>query len=350
MGGSSSSSVTQKYDTNIVNRSDINVLNQQINDFVANTVVNQAAKCSQSVAQLQTVDLSSMSITGDLTIDSVDQTQSANVTFDCVQVSAFKNDIANGVMDKFTTAIANSYDANVIDKLNAAASTSSSSGFANTAGSTDSSVNVDYKFTSVTDTHKNLQNILKNSIANNLNLNDIQDCVSQVKNDQKIVFAGTTVGGSVKLGAIKQNQAATLMTKCVQQKNIANAITNQIISDTGITVKEESTVKKDTSIDTLAKSEAKNSGLFESVGQGLKSAFEGLGSMFSGLFGGLLSGYIGSILSCCLVICCILSIVFGLKKFMSGPSSTTNPPPQAGGFFSVNDLVGGLVSNKNKFY
>ena len=68
MGGSSSSTVNQKYDTTIVNRSDINVLNKNINNFVADTVVNQASKCSASISQLQSVDLSDMKIAGDLDI------------------------------------------------------------------------------------------------------------------------------------------------------------------------------------------------------------------------------------------------------------------------------------------
>ena len=67
MGSSSSKSTTnQKYETKNVNVNETNVLDKSVNNFVANTVSSQAAACSASISQLQTVDLSNMKIEGDL--------------------------------------------------------------------------------------------------------------------------------------------------------------------------------------------------------------------------------------------------------------------------------------------
>lgn len=319
MGSSHSSSVVnQKYNTTIVNRSDIDLLNKSINDFVANTVVNQASKCSASISQLQTIDLSGMIIGGDLNIGEVDQSQTSAITFDCIQISEFKNDIANGILNKYLDAMKESYSSDVLDKLNASAQSSGKGGFASTGSvSASSKVNVDYKFTNITDTHKNLQNIVQNSITNNMNLNDIQECIATVKTNQQFSLAGSKVGGSVTIGAIRQDQAASLMAKCTQQKNNANKITNQILADAGIQIDETNSTKKSTTIADTTSSTAVNSGFFESLGDGIKSALQGVGDMVGAIFGGLLTGPALSIFVCCIVCLCILALLFGVSKLFS---------------------------------
>lgn len=311
MGSSSSSTINQKYDTTIVNRSDINILNENVNNFVANTVVNQASECSASISQLQTIDLSGMDIGGDLEIGEVSQSQKSNITFDCVQVSKFQNDIANGVLAEFSNAMKNSYSAETLDKLEAAAETSASSGFGATGGvSADSTVNVDYKYTNITDTRKNLQNVVKNAITNNMSMNDTQSCVSKVAASQKFTLADTKVKGTVRIGAIKQDQASTMMAKCMQEKGNANKITNSVAAALGVKIDETNSVKKSTEISSSAKSTAKNSGLFQSIG-------EGIGSMFSGIFGGLFGGMAGPISICSLVCCCVIILIVAIF-FASG--------------------------------
>ncbi len=90
MGGSSSkSTTTNEYNTTIVNNSDLQLLNKNINNFVSNTVVNQAASCSSSITQLQNVNFSHIDSAGDFTVDGVTQNQKAALTFDCVQLSSF---------------------------------------------------------------------------------------------------------------------------------------------------------------------------------------------------------------------------------------------------------------------
>jgi len=330
MGSSSSSTVNQKYDTTVVNKSDIDILNKNVNNFVADTVVNQASKCSASIDQLQSIDLSDMKVAGDLNFAGSEQSQQSAITFNCVQVSAFQNDIANGILNKYVNAMENSYSTDALDKLEAAAGTSAKGGFLSTgAVNTDSTVNVDYKFTNITDTHKNLQNVVENSIKNNMSLSDISDCIATVKTNQKFSLAGTTVGGNANIGAITQNQASTLMTKCIQEKNNANKITEQIVTNTGVKVDEENSVKKSTSISSAAKAESKNSGIFESLGDGLKSAFEGVGSMFGGIFSAMLAGPMMSVGACFLVCCCLISIIFAAYKLMGGGGDSATSEPSS---------------------
>jgi hypothetical protein len=311
MGSSSSSTVNQKYDTTIVNKSDINVLNENINNFVANTVVNQASDCSASISQLQTIDLSGMDVEGDLEIGEVSQSQKSNITFDCVQVSKFQNNIASGVLSEFSNAMKNSYTAETLDKLEAVAKSEGSGGFGTTGKvSSNSKVNVDYQYTNITDTRKNLQNVVKNAITNNMSMNDTQSCVAKVAAAQKFTLADSKVRGSVRIGAIKQDQASTLMAKCMQEKGNANKITNSVASALGVKIDETNSVKKITEISSSASSTAKNSGFFQSIG-------EGIGSIFSGLFGGLFGGLGGPISISSSVCCCIIIMIVAIF-FASG--------------------------------
>lgn len=310
MGSSGSKSkVKQTYDTTIINRSDIDILNKTVNDFVTNTVVNQASKCSANITQLQTVDLSNMKIAGDLVIGEIDQKQTAAITFDCVQVSSFANNIANGIMTQYVEAMNNNMSIETLDKIMANADSKVESGFLNTGGGGGSSSNIktDYKYTATNETSKNIQNIIQNSITNNLNLDDLQECVASVKASQEIVAAGTEVGGNVNIGVIRQDQASTLLGKCVQQRNNSNDITNQIISDLGLTIDETNSVKKTMESESKATSKNEAKGVFESLGDGIGGILGGFGD----LFGGLMSNQVALIASSvCIVIIIVVILVF----------------------------------------
>lgn len=283
MGSSSSKSKTsQTYDTTIINKSDIDILNKSINEFIANTIVKQASNCATSVYQIQTIDLSNMDIEGDLVIGEIEQDQSAVVTFDCVQVTSFANELANNLVDRYISEIKNNFSTEVMDKLIAAADASASSSFGATGNTnTNSKVNIDYEFTSITDISKSIQNVIQNSIVNNLNLEDIQDCIATVKANQTVTTAGTKVGGNVTIGVIRQKQASELVASCLQQKDNANKITTQIIKTLDLTVDESNSVKKTTETDAQAQSKSENKGVGEAVGD----MFRGVGDMLSNIFG-----------------------------------------------------------------
>lgn len=310
MGNSGSKSkVKQIYETNIVNKSDIDILNKSINDFVTNTVVNQASKCSANITQLQTVDLSNMKVAGDFNIGEIDQKQTAAITFDCVQVSSFSNTLANGIMTQYVEAMKNNMSVDTLDKITTAADAKMESGFLNTGGGGGSSskIKTDYKYNMTNETSKSIQNIIQNSITNNLDLDDLQECVASIKSSQEVITAGTEVGGNVNIGVIRQDQAATLLGKCVQQRNNANDITNQIVNDLGLTIDETNSVKKTTETDTKATAKNEAKGVFESLGDGIGGVFGGIGN----LFGGLMSNQTALIASSiCVVIIIIVILVF----------------------------------------
>jgi hypothetical protein len=323
---SSTSTSNQKYETNIVNKSDTEILNKTVNDFSANTVVKKASDCSANITQLQTVDFSNMKITGDLKIGEIDQTQSAALTFDCVQIDTFKNDIANGTMTSYMDALKNNYNSDTLDKMNATAGASAKGSFGSTGQTnTKSNSNVDYKFNSTTDTHTNIQNVVQNAIQNNLSMETLKNCIAHVKSNQLTTASGTSVGGSVDIQIIKQDQASTAMADCTQKSDDGNKITNEIAQELGITIDNSNSVKKTTNITTSATAESVSTGVGEAVSSVFTSFFTGIGNMFGGIFGigTTMSPYIGSCVVVCLI-CCLLSIVVYTFKMMMGGGDSAN--------------------------
>lgn len=339
MGGSSSkSTTTNKYDTTVVNNNDLKLLNESVNNFVSNTVVDQASQCSASITQLQNVNFSNINTTGDFTVDGVNQNQKSAITFDCVQLSAFQNDIANGVLTKYMNAIENSYNTSALANMTASAKTNSQDQFASTGTAKSSSnSNNDFKFNSTTNVNQDIENIVKNSITNNMSLSDLQSCMADVKNSQSINFSDIKTGGNFTVRALSQTQAADLYAKCVQEKNNGNKISNQIASNLGLTVSTEATTTSTAEMTSTSTAEALNVGALQSAGQGIASVLTGFGSMWGNILGSLGFGNSTISLYCCIAIV-VLAVIGGIGYYMmnqeNGGDSGSDDFDQMGGFVS----------------
>ena len=284
---SSSSTVNNKYDTSIINISDMEVLNKSVNDFQTNTIVNQAASCSAGLAASNNLTFSGIDASGNIEFGEVDQSNTGSVSFDCIQKASYSNKVTSGIASTYLSQLNNTYDADILDKIDSTTAAKASAGFASTgSANSKSNINTDYKFTNVTDTRKNIQNVVENAIINNLNLNDTQDCIAtlKVKNDFSII--DSEVKGNIKVGRLTQVNAASLLSKCIQEKKNSNEITNSIITNLGIQVTEEASIRKTANISSSASSVAEVTG-----------PLQDLGALLSGLFSGpfIIALIIGSI-------------------------------------------------------
>lgn len=316
MGGSSSSSSTnQKYNTTYINQADTNLINTNVNNFVADTVVKQAKGCSASISQLQSIDISNIQAEKDVTIGGAEQSQTAGITFDCVQVSDFQNEIGNGVLTKYMDAIENSFSTDALDKMEAIAATAAQNNMGSTGGSkSNSNSNIDYKFTSKNTTRTNIENVIKNSISNNLTMENVQNCISQIHNSQFIKLSDiTSTTGSVKIGVLSQEQGAEMMTSCMQNSSDTNKITTGITSELGLTLDNTNSQKKSTEITTTATSEATNKG----VGDAMSQFLAGLADLISSLFSGMYAPFAIAVVVC-MILCCIISVAAIAFQGMSG--------------------------------
>jgi hypothetical protein len=279
--------------------------------------MENASACSGGLTQMQVFDMSGAHIKGPLKLD-IDQTQTSAVNFDCIQTANMTSDIANGILDKMINSMENNYDKDIMDKLETVASTKTNSGFAAMDfGRANSEVNVDYNYSDITETRKNISNIMKNAITNNINLKSVQDCINQTRQSQTVDLRNVVVDDTAVL-AVRQSQAADMVSKCVQNSTFGNKIINQVVKDLGIIIDEKSSTTKQTDIKAKSESERDTSGLFESIGTGMGNIFRGVGDMFSGICG----PYAGIISIVCLVI--IILIVGGIALSQSGGGSKIN--------------------------
>jgi hypothetical protein len=352
-GSKSSSSTSQKYNTNIVTKDDLNIMSQNLSSAVSTTIMNAAMKCSASITQLQKVQLTNMNVVGDFNL-SAKQGQQAAMTFDCVQVSEIKSAIANNLVTELMNGINGNFTTDVLDKLDANAKSNSASGAGSSMlsgpTSSNSSSNIDYNFNSTTDIHKNIVNVVQNSIVNKLDIKSIQSCIASINQSQIVGATNVNVGGTVFV-AVDQVQSSNLLASCLQKSNIGNNIASDVASKLGLTVTEDVSTKKSTTASTSASSTAESRGPAESVGSGISTAAQGtgtgIGNVYTGMGTGLSNvfGGFGSMFSSggesggtnwgliiFSIICCIMILIIGgggLYLYMNG-----DIPKHKGGSFS----------------
>lgn len=324
-GSKSTSTTNQTYNTTYINKNDTNLLNSSVNSFMADTVSNQAKNCSASISQIQNITFKNVTTGGDFVLGEVDQNQSSAMTFDCVQVDTFKNDIANGILSKYMDALQNNFSTDVLDKLEANAKNAAQNSFGSTGStSTNTKNNQNYTFNSTNTTRTNIENVIKNSIQNNVSMESVQNCIANVKNNQSIDFQNLDIGGNVKIGVLSQTQGATLLANCMQTTDNGNKVTNNIASELGLVIDNTNSQTKTTTMEAKSEGTTTNQGVGDAANQTLTGAGNAINSVLSGtgkLFSGLTSGSAGKYSSiCCSILICLLiigAIVGGLYYYKS---------------------------------
>ena len=306
---------TSVNETNIINSDTLNMINKNINQFVANTVVSQAGKCAAASDQNQTIDWSGAKVGGDFRIGKIDQNQTSKVNFGCVQVSKFQNEIANGVIDRMSAAMKNEFSAEALNKLAQTAESEASAGFLSTGAQSNSTNNNIFVYNQRNDINKNIQNIMQNELTNNLNLNSLQECVSSVHQKQLQTFHGLQVGGNVNIDELKQQQGLEYMSECVQNQGIVSQVTNKVMKDLGITVENKTATSVTSDVEQISKSKSKASGIFESIGNMISDVVDSIGNIFG--------SFVWAIVFCVvmLCLCCCLPSILLIVPTMFGSSA-----------------------------
>jgi len=173
--------------------------------------------------------------------------------------------------------------------------------------SSESNVNNINNYTSITDTKKKLENIVENSISSNFSSDDAQDCISQVNQKQGIDGSGALIKGSVNIANFEAEQVSNVFAECIQKSKVGSSITNDIINNTGITVKEDSSTKLTNDMEGAATSSAKTTGLGLDMFGSLGSITGSLGGSFGSLGLGMLIPFLIPIVLICCLCCCICS-------------------------------------------
>jgi hypothetical protein len=299
-----------------INKTNVDVINKNIVNTMANTIMNTAQKCGANATSTQTIDVRNLEAEGDINIDT-NQSNLVTLNFGCVQSGTMRSTIAQDLYTQMFNSLQNSNSTEMLSNLESEAASKLNSGFGSWGSgqaTSASDTNIDYRNESETD--MNIQNVIQKSIENNFSSEDIKECTSKLAGNQTQYYDDIKSNrGNINL-RLNQEMALSSLSNCNQFQETANDITNKITDVLSVAVVNENTTKAETTVKAKTYSDTVAKGPFESIGEGIGSAARGIGEGFGSFFSALLSPYMISSSVCCVI--CIIFIVILYFLFSSG--------------------------------
>jgi hypothetical protein len=317
--GQQNTKLSVKDNKTIINKSQIDILNESITENIANTVIKTASHCGATTTGAQEIKITRVRAEGDINFD-LNQKQDVNLNFSCVQFGEVRSEIANDLYKQMMQSLTNSNTTNVIQQLDAAAKLKIDSGFASWGPATNNESDTEITYEQINDNNINLQTVIKNSITNNFTVEDIKTCITSVIGTQTIYADDILAGGNITFGA-NQEQSIESYQQCSQIQSTAQNITNKITDVLGIEIINQSESNSESSSENRLESEITNQGLFGGLGDLFNGIFSGIGS----IFGSLTTPFIiCSLIICLCCLClCFMSILGMMGAFSSGGKSSS---------------------------
>ena len=254
--GSSTSTTNNKSVMNNTNvtENNISMLNSQTNNMVSNVIMKAAQSCSTATVLRNSVTLENLRIKGNLNINSK-QKNKATVTFSCVQVSKMASQIEDSISNFIAGEIHNKFSAEQQAKLaqeakaEAAASALALGAVANSTSNNNSTINN----TNLVTINQDIKNILVNNVTHNTNMESVADCVSSLTASNNFEIDGARVGGNANI-ALDQDNAAELVTECIQNSDLSSGAISKTAQMLGITIKNDSSTSQKGAAEQIASS------------------------------------------------------------------------------------------------
>jgi len=130
--GSSSSKTSTQITNNIITQHSVDLMNQQVNKAVAETVIKHASKCSASAAQLASINRGDIVAKGkgSKVVWKSGITQVASVNIKCIQQSIQDNSVGQSMGVEIFNQISQRTNAEQLNKMTSLAEGSLSQGVA----------------------------------------------------------------------------------------------------------------------------------------------------------------------------------------------------------------------------
>lgn len=298
----------------------MDLLNEQVNEVIAKTKIDNSASCRGSINQAQALSLAGCTVGGDLNINNINFEQNAEVVdFKCLQNSKVDNEMAQEILSGIMGEIQSTLDNESLNRMTTAAETSATGNpalFGNSSASSTSKSTNKFNLQVTNDNTTSIQNIVKNAINTEFNVKDVQECVAEIAQKQEIDVSNCDVGGNVNVSDVFYNQSAQLLAECIQNKGISQKIVNSASTDLGVIIESETESKAEVD------QEATATATSESGGFGFDGLFGGCGNILGTSYGscGNLFGWdsetTGWICSMILTFLCFLSlmvVIYGLS-------------------------------------
>ena len=222
--------VTQQNEQIIINKNLISAVSETTNKQISNTIIKDAKACSADINNNQEITIKNLTTTGGFNYTS-NQKQKAALTFSCVQSTLVRNKAKGDIVALIANNLATKATSEALALL-AAKVDNEAKVSAGAVGSltTDQNVNGSNRYRNETDFTKNIKNVLNNIVENNFSSETVSKCISQVNNNQNITLQELKVQDGNTVIVIDQDQAADVITDCIQKSDIGGDIMNAVVS------------------------------------------------------------------------------------------------------------------------
>jgi hypothetical protein len=319
MGGTSSKSSAELTSKSVVvNQTDMNIFNSNVNTVTTNSIIENAKNCSVAINQNQAIAVGDLNV-GAGSNTSISQDQIANLDFTCLQKDEVQMNVINAMVDSIQSQLTNNANSDILNKLKATAEAKTQNEFQLFpwgGGSSDSSVKQKVENYVTNNSNTTIKNMVENATFANFKNSNISTCIAQIMQNQQQNY-GKIVTGEDSTLVLSQSQKVNAVIDCIQQAEIATKVLSDIAKFAGTELEVKNTTVTKSEMVGAAKAEMEQKGIgsalsqvISSIGQAYSNVigaiFGGVGGIFS-FGGGGSSGTLFSIICCCC--CCLLLIM-----------------------------------------
>lgn len=316
--GSSSSKSNINITNTVITQNSVDLMNEQVNKAVAETIIKAASKCSASSTQMASSSSGDIVASGPGSV--IDWTtnieQITSLTLSCLQQSIQDNTVGQSMGVEIFNQISQRTNSEQLNKMTGVAEASLKQGvggsLTNPFSNVDTSVNQNLSNTQLTQTQLKLANIINNEVKNTVDISSIKNCAAsnlQQATDKKGNIIATE-GGVIK-GGTNVKQISNTLAECKQLTEQVSQVTQGILAKMGVSVEQTTKNKQESEATASAKSTMEQKGLDDLV--------SALGSLIGNLFGLAFAPLImGAVCICCIIICCIISCSLSVMAGAAG--------------------------------
>jgi len=257
--------ITNKIENRTIATSDLKLLNDSTNKFVVDAIIKLASSCTATrVLYAETRFGDVISVGKDSVAEfKTDREQDADLNFVCLQQSIQEIQVGTSIAQSIMNDLTQSIDTQALNKLVSEANAKLETGFlANPFASASSSINLDLKNIQEFETRRELENVIVNTVENNINIESIKECIDEIA--LSVLEQGgniIAIDGGVSRVSLKSSQVAKSLFNCQQLNEQTSTITNQLMANLGLRIVDDTKVKIETEVESKAKAEVKAVGL-----------------------------------------------------------------------------------------
>jgi hypothetical protein len=276
---------TQETNVNqdILNKTDIKMIKENISKNMMNVMTKKAAVCSAKQQAEQAQEAEFGEVGGDFNVNMGDQKQKVKLQLTCIQMNEVKNDLAQTITTDIAEKLESKFDTAAMAKLEADASAKATAGVL-PMGKTESNVNIknNYNLSVKNDISKTMKNVIVNETQKNFNTDTLAQSLASTIAKQKQRVGAKKVDGNVNLTMGSQDQDVETFFKAVQEDKTMNKAVDEIATKLNTISSEGVTTKAAAESKSSAKAESEQKGV-DSIVDSIFGAYKWI--MIAGVIG-----------------------------------------------------------------